>query len=251
MQYKENVFYKCLVGSRAYGLHSETSDFDIRGVYLLPKEAYYRLDFGVPETRGFSLQAHWSQDYPTDPPTNAPVIDQTWWELRHFLKLSLQGNPNILECWFTPLVEEERWPFEKNTREIIGPLCLSKQMYKPYMGYAKSQIHVFRKSQELVGDKAATKQLDWKALAHAHRLLIAFYNTMRTGRLEVTVEPELREFLLSVKEGQLPAERAMDVVEKMVKSCDQLFNSMWCRLQPEPDYAGVSAWYQEVMEKNE
>jgi hypothetical protein len=33
------VIYRCVVGSRAYGLDSETSDTDRRGIYLTPAGA--------------------------------------------------------------------------------------------------------------------------------------------------------------------------------------------------------------------
>ena len=40
------VIYRCVVGSRAYGLDSDESDTDRRGVYLAPTELQWSL-FGV------------------------------------------------------------------------------------------------------------------------------------------------------------------------------------------------------------
>ena len=42
------VIYRCVVGSRAYGLDTETSDTDRRGIYLPPAELQWALQ-GVPE----------------------------------------------------------------------------------------------------------------------------------------------------------------------------------------------------------
>ena len=41
------VILECISGSRAYGLETPTSDTDIKGVFLLPKEDYYGLDYGL------------------------------------------------------------------------------------------------------------------------------------------------------------------------------------------------------------
>ena len=44
----EHIIYSCVVGSRAYGLDSEGSDTDRRGIYLPPAELHWSL-YGVPE----------------------------------------------------------------------------------------------------------------------------------------------------------------------------------------------------------
>ncbi len=36
-QLEDHVIYRCVTGSRAYGLETETSDTDLRGVYLAPR----------------------------------------------------------------------------------------------------------------------------------------------------------------------------------------------------------------------
>jgi hypothetical protein len=43
-----HVIYRCIVGSRAYGLDDEGSDTDRRGIYLPPADLHWSL-FGVPE----------------------------------------------------------------------------------------------------------------------------------------------------------------------------------------------------------
>ena len=37
------LVFEAIVGSRAYGLNTPTSDTDIRGVFILPKHLYYGL----------------------------------------------------------------------------------------------------------------------------------------------------------------------------------------------------------------
>ena len=44
----DRVIYRCVVGSRAFGLDTEDSDVDRRGIYLPPAELHWSL-YGVPE----------------------------------------------------------------------------------------------------------------------------------------------------------------------------------------------------------
>jgi hypothetical protein len=80
------VIYRCVVGSRAYGLHGDDSDTDRRGICLPPAELHWSLEC-VPE----QLENEATQE--------------CYWEVGKFLDLALRGNPNVLECLYTPLVE--------------------------------------------------------------------------------------------------------------------------------------------------
>lgn len=81
------VIYRCVVGSRAFGLDTQESDVDRRGIYLPPAVLQWSL-FGVPE----QLENEETQEAD--------------WELSKFLRLALKANPGILECMYTPLVED-------------------------------------------------------------------------------------------------------------------------------------------------
>ena len=79
------VQYRCVVGSTAYGLATESSDVDRRGFYLPPAELHWSL-VGVPEQL-------------------ASAHEEAYWEIEKFLRLAPKANPNVLECLYTPLVE--------------------------------------------------------------------------------------------------------------------------------------------------
>ena len=118
------VIYRCVVGSRAYGLEGPGSDTDRRGFYLPPAELHWSLR-GVPE----QLEDAASQE--------------CYWELEKFLDLALQANPNVLECLYTPLVEQAT-PL---ARELLAMRAgfLSKLAYQTFNGYVLSQ---FRKLEQ-------------------------------------------------------------------------------------------------------
>jgi uncharacterized protein len=113
------VIYRCIVGSRAYGLSHENSDTDRRGFYLPPANLHWSL-FGVPEQ------------------LEKPESDECYWELQKFIQLALRANPNVLECLYTPLVETAS-PLAKellDQREIF----LTRLVFQTYNGYVISQF---------------------------------------------------------------------------------------------------------------
>ena len=83
---RRHVIFRCVVGSRAYGLEGPESDTDRRGIYLPPADAHWSL-WGVPEQ------------------LEDDATQECYWELRKFLVLALKANPNVLECLYSPLVE--------------------------------------------------------------------------------------------------------------------------------------------------
>src|SRR6185312_4430993 len=82
----DRVIYRCVVGSRAYGLASEGSDVDRRGFYLPPADLHWSL-FDIPEQ------------------LENKETEECYWEIRKFILMALKANPNVLECLYTPLVE--------------------------------------------------------------------------------------------------------------------------------------------------
>jgi hypothetical protein len=170
------VIYRCIVGSRAYGLSREESDVDRRGIYLPPAELQWSL-YGVPEQL---------EDRGTD---------ECYWELQKFIVLALKANPNVLECLYTPIVEK--------TSEISDALVeereifLSKLVYQTYNGYVMSQ---FRKLEQ---DLRNQQQPSWKHAMHLIRLLLQGISILKEQRVPVGVA-EHRAALLSIRDGNTP-----------------------------------------------
>lgn len=175
----DRVIYRCIVGSRAFGLDDDASDTDRRGIYLPPAELHWSL-FGVPE----QLENEGAQE--------------AYWELRKFVTMALKANPNVLECLYTPLIETAT-PFARRLlaeREIF----LSKLVYQTYNGYVMSQ---FKKLQADLRNHGTVK---WKHVMHLLRLLISGITVLREGFVPVRVG-EHRERLLAVKRGEFPWEQ--------------------------------------------
>jgi len=169
------VIYRCVVGSRAYGLDTDASDTDLRGIYLAPAELQWSL-FGAPEQ---------FEDNATQ---------SCYWELQKFLTMALKANPNILECFYSPLVEKVT-PLGEELL-AIRERFLSQMIFQTFNGYALSQ---FKKIEQ---DIRNSGQIKWKHAMHLLRLLLTGAATLREGRVPVRVEAH-REKLLAVKRGEI------------------------------------------------
>ncbi len=78
----KHLLLKCISGSQAYGLALPHSDTDIKGVFVLPKDEFYGLNY-IDQV-------------------NNDTNDEMFYELKKFFDLLLKNNPNLLELLSTP-----------------------------------------------------------------------------------------------------------------------------------------------------
>lgn len=169
------IIYRCVVGSRAYGLENDESDTDRRGVYLAPAEMQWSL-FGAPE----QFEDNGAQS--------------CYWELQKFIIMALRANPNILECLYSPIVEKATPLGEELV--ALRQRFLSQMIFQTFNGYTMSQ---FKKMEQ---DLRNHHEVRFKHAMHLLRLLLTGAATLREGRIPVRVEAQ-RDRLLAVKRGEL------------------------------------------------
>ncbi|GAA3600579.1 nucleotidyltransferase domain-containing protein [Nonomuraea rosea] len=167
----DDMILSVVTGSRAYGLDTDTSDTDRRGVFVAPTAAFWRLD--KPATH-----------------RDGPLPEQFSWEVERFCALALDANPTVLECLWSPIVEVIT-PAGSRLLGLRGAF-VSERAHETFAGYAVSQ---FRRL-----DPAAPK---WKQAMHMIRLLLSGLHLVRHGEPLVQVGP-FRERLLAVRRGELP-----------------------------------------------
>src|SRR5262249_34961758 len=149
-------------GSRAFGLAVDTSDEDLRGVYLPPAEL------------------HWSLFKPPEQfETKADGVEEVYWELEKYLLLALQANPNILETLWSRVVLHID-DIGRQLRELRGAF-LSRHLFKTYSGYVLSQFRLMQRSVERTGE------FKRKHAMHLLRLLHSGIHALRHGEILVDV----------------------------------------------------------------
>ncbi len=206
------IIYRCVVGSRAYGLETEASDTDKRGVYLAPAELQWSLH-GAPEQ--FEDNA----------------AQTCFWELQKFLIMALKANPNILECLYSPLVEKVT-PLGQELLDLRDKF-LSQMIFQTFNGYALSQ---FKKIEQ---DLRNHGEVRWKHAMHLLRLLITGAATLREGRVPVRVEAE-RERLLAIKRGELKWDEVDAWRKELHKDFERALSET--KLPERPDYEAANTF---------
>ena len=209
---RSSIIYKCQVGSKAFGLADESSDDDIRGIFLAPAAEHWSL-FEVPE----QIESNDGQ------------LDEVFWELEKFLRLALKANPNILETLWSPIVLQTS-PLADELREIRHAF-LSRHLYKTYSGYALSQFRRMKNSY------AKTGSFKCKHAMHLIRLLYSGTDALRTGEIMIDVS-DYRSELLRIRGGHYSFEE----VEAMAKGLERKFAEEFeqTKLPEQPDVAKVN-----------
>ncbi len=206
------VFYRCIIGSQAYGLAGSESDVDRRGIYLPSADQHWSL-YGVPE----QLENDETQE--------------AYWEIQKFLTFALKANPNILECLYSPLVETAT-PLAEELL-AMRECFLSRVVYQTFNGYVLSQ---FKKMQADLRNQGKVK---WKHVMHLIRLLLSGIHVLKHGVVAVRVE-EHREQLLAIKRGELPWKEAENWRLSLHAEFDRAFAET--KLPERPDYERANAF---------
>ena len=167
---------RCVIGSRAYGLATDESDTDRRGIYLPPADLQWSL-YGVPE----QIENDQNQE--------------AYWELQKFLIMAVKANPNILECLYTPIVEHVT-PLAQELLDMRATF-LSRLVYHTYNGYVMSQ---FKRMQADIRNHG---QVKWKHVMHLIRLLLSGIHVLREGFVQVDAG-EHRQQLLAIRNNEMP-----------------------------------------------
>jgi uncharacterized protein len=210
--YARHIIYRCIVGSRAYGLDQEGSDTDRRGIYLPPAELHWSL-YGVPEQ------------------LENKENEECYWELQKFLVLALKANPNVLECLYSPLIETAT-PLARELLDQRG-IFLSQLVYQTYNGYVLSQ---FKKMEQDIRSKGAIK---WKHAMHLIRLLLSGTATLAEGVVPMDVGPH-RDALLEIRKGLWTWEKVDAWRQELHRKFEHAFAGT--KLPERPDYGRANAF---------
>jgi hypothetical protein len=118
LKFQNLILFEVISGSRSFGLDTPTSDTDIKGVYYLPKEKFFGLDY-IPQISN---------------ETN----DEVYYEIGRFVELLLKNNPNILEILASPedcILYKHPLMEHLQIEDFLSKLCKDS-----FAGYAVTQI---------------------------------------------------------------------------------------------------------------
>ncbi len=153
------LLFATISGSHIYGFPSPDSDYDLRGVHLLPLETVIGLKEGQVTVERSRVD-------------DGLEIDLVTHDVGKFFQLMLKKNGYVLEQLLSPLVLHATPEYEE--LKALAPGCVTRYHAYHYLGFAATQWKLFQKE-----DPPRVKPL-----LYVYRVLLTGLHLMRTGQLE-------------------------------------------------------------------
>jgi predicted nucleotidyltransferase len=157
------LLFATVSGAHLYGFPSPDSDFDLRGVHILP----LREAVGLRPPRETVTTEVWRDGLELDLVTH---------DIHKFFRLLLKKNGYVLEQLYSPLIVRA-CPEHAELKEIANR-CVTRFHAHHYFGFAANQWKLFAKE-----DPPRVKPL-----LYVYRVLLTGIHLMRTGRIEANLE---------------------------------------------------------------
>ncbi len=170
-----NQFYPLLFatvsGAHLYGFPSHNSDYDLRGVHVLPVNEIIGL-LPLKET------------IETAELKKGLDLDLVTHDLKKFINLMQKNNGYVLEQLYSPIVIHSTE--EHLELKTLGERCVTKYHAHHYLGFAESQWKLYNKDED--------KRI--KPLLYVFRVLLTGIYLMKTGLIEANLTALNEEFKL-------------------------------------------------------
>lgn len=181
------LLFATISGAHLYGFPSPDSDYDLRGVHLLPLEDVLRLK-STCDTFERSVV------------DDGLEIDLVTHDARKFFELLLKKNGYVLEQVLSPLVVHTT-AGHSELKELAAD-CVTRHHAHHYLGFAATQWKLFAKE----------PSPRVKPLLYVYRVLLTGIHLMRTGEVEANI---LR------LNGTANLSYIPELVERKITGCEQ------------------------------
>lgn len=218
--FTKDLVLLCESGSRSYGFKSETSDTDIRGVFVEDTSTLLGLRTPKDTINGF---------------TTDRMVDWQIFEVKKFLSLLTKPNFNVMEWIYNPYQSMEYPP---EFRQIAN-LSLSQKLGNHARGWAYSIY-----------------KMDWsepKKCIYALRPLMVYINLCETGEFESDITKLSDKFDLEKhinilidlyrtnhKASDIIRAKNLKIYDNLVEESKIVENDSWLPLKPQKEAFGIA-----------
>lgn len=137
-KHRVKILYAVESGSRAWGLPSKDSDYDVRFIYIHHPEWYLSID---PQGIGKKRDV-------IEEPIN-DLLDISGWEITKALRLFRKNNPSLLEWLRSEMVYDEKYSFVHLLRKLESEVFAQKSMIHHYLNMAENNYREFLNGTEV------------------------------------------------------------------------------------------------------
>lgn len=156
------LLFTTISGAHLYGFPSSDSDFDLRGVHVLPLEEVVGLELGHETVEKSGIY-------------DGLEIDLVTHDAKKFFGLMLKKNGYVLEQLLSPLVVHTTPEHEE--LKAIAAACTTKHHAHHYLGFSETQWKLFQKA-----DPPHVKPL-----LYVYRVLLTGIHLMHSGEVEANL----------------------------------------------------------------
>jgi uncharacterized protein len=200
------LLFVTISGAHLYGFPSPDSDYDLRGVHVLPVREVVGLDPGRETVERSGVR-------------EGLEIDLVTHDAKKFFGLMLRKNGYVLEQLYSPLVVKTT-PEHEELKSIAAG-CITRHHAHHYLGFAETQWHLFQKE--------SPRRV--KPLLYVYRVLLSGIHLMRTGEVEANLL-NLNEAIRLPYVGELVARKLAGPEQSTLESSDFSFHeSEYSRLR--------------------
>ncbi len=157
------LVFATISGAHLYGFPSPDSDFDLRGVHLLPLETVVGLEEG-------------EQTIEKEGVYDGLEIDLVTHDAAKFFRLMLKRNGYVLEQLLSPLVVYTT-PEHEELKAIVKD-CITRHHANHYLGFAATQWKLF--------EKEAPPRV--QPLLYTFRVLLTGIHLMHAGEIQANLQ---------------------------------------------------------------
>lgn len=156
------LVFAIISGAHLYGFPSPDSDFDLRGVHLLPLEQVVGMTPGEETVEKSGVY-------------DGMEVDLVTHDAKKFFGLMLKKNGYVLEQLLSPLVVYAT-PEHEELKEL-AKRCVTRYHGHHYLGFAATQWKLFRKEEPP----------RVKPLLYVYRVLLTGIHLVKTGEVEANL----------------------------------------------------------------
>ncbi len=170
------LLFVTISGAHLYGFPSPDSDYDLRGVHILPVREVVGLDDGRD-----TIEVSGDRD--------GLELDLVTHDVKKFFGLMLKKNGYVLEQLYSPLVVHTT-PEHAELKEL-GKGCVTKHHAYHYFGFAETQWRLF--------EREHPRRV--KPLLYVYRVLLTGIQLVRSGVVEANLLRLNESFRLPYLDG--------------------------------------------------
>jgi uncharacterized protein len=228
------LLFATVSGAHLYGFPSPDSDYDLRGVHVLPLSDVLGFNNGQ-ETIELSTKIAIDQEDGLHQSLKTATfdLDLVSHDLKKFLGLLLKRNGYVLEQLYSPLIVLST-P-EHDELKAIATGCITRYHSHHYLGFAKTQWRLF--------EKETPHRV--KPLLYVYRVLLTGIHLMQTGRIEANLVTLNQAFQLPYLDDLIRQKVEGDEQAKMDEADIQFHHQAYLRLTEALEMASDRSHLQE------